>query len=322
MGSLSELGWRRIAFSLVVLAFLGLLGLINMLLFLPDWMGWMPFNAADKISAMGHFSFRITGEIDDLIHELVFSLILGTSAVGLLAQLWKPSENIAGQLMALLAWIALILTAFLTNNWVPQPLFIMFGGLTLLATILHPKGLDLLRWFSFARLNRVLLMLTVIAAVPLIPFAVTNINFQRESGGAASLFNHTIPSFHGGSAATKQETPKDKPLDEVDHEQMHGGLGHFRNFAALSFIIIGLGLLASLRPKGWRLVAWVAGFLPILLGLASVVFPHAESSLGLIWAIAAIAWGIHFVVMAEFIHRGVRIHSGLVGHPNFTPLEQ
>lgn len=154
MTALSELGWRRIAFSFVVVTFVGLLGLINMLLFLPDWMGWLPYNAADKISAMGHFSFVVTCETDDLIHELVFSLILGTSAVGMLAQLWKPSENIAGQLMALLVWIVLVLTAVLTDNWVPQPLFIMFGGLTLLATILHPKGRDLFRRFSFARMNQ------------------------------------------------------------------------------------------------------------------------------------------------------------------------
>lgn len=317
MTALSELGWRRVAFFLVVVIFLGLLGLINMLLFLPDWMGWLPYNAANKITAMGHFSFLSTGDTGDVIHELVFSLIFGTSAVGMLTQLWKPSENIAGQLIALLAWIALVLTAILTNNWIPQPIFIIFGGLTFLATILHPKGRDLFR-LSVAQMNRVLLTLVIIAAVPLLPFAVTNINLQRESGGAASLFNHTIPAFHGGSTANKQEL---SPTDgEAPHEKMHGGLGHFRNFAALSLIIVGAGILASLRPKGWRLAAWVTGSLPIILGLASVVLPNSESSLGLIWALAAIIWGIHFVVMAEFIHRGVQIHPGWQAPTSVIPV--
>ena len=318
MTSLLELGWRRIAFFLVVVAFLGLLGLINMLLFLPDWMGWLPYNAADKISAMGHFSFLSSGDTDDLIHELIFSLILGTAAVGMLTQLWKPSENIAGQLVALLAWIALIVTAALTNNWIPQSLIILFGGLTLLATMIHPAGRSLFNWFSFARMNRVLLALVIIAAVPLLPFAVTNINLQRESGGAAGL--HQMPSFHGGSAAPQQE-----PLptqDEAGDEKMHGGLGHFRNFAALSLIILGAGFLASMRPKGWRLAAWITGGLPIILGLASVVLPNAESSLSLVWSLVAIAWGIHFIVMAECIHRGIRIHASHIGRLNLTPLER
>ena len=260
---------------------------------------------------MGHFSFVSTGDTNDVMHELVFSLILGTAAVGMLAQLWKPSEYITGQLIALLAWIALILTALLTNNWVPQPLIIIFGGLTFLAAVLHPAGRNLFRWFSVTRVNRVLLVLMIVAAVPLLPFTLKNINLQRESGGAAGLFNHQIPAFHGGSVVPKQEPTSTQ--GETGHEQMHGGLGHFRNFAALSLIILGAGVLASLRPKGWRLAAWVSGLLPIILGLASVVLPNAESSLGLVSALAAIAWGIHFILMAEFIHRGIRIHSGFVG---------
>lgn len=312
MTSLSQLGWRRIVFSLIVLGYVGFLGFITVVMFLPS--NWF--------SAMGHFSFFTTGETDDLIHEFVFALIVGTAAVGLLSQLWKPKEYFGGQLVALVAWIAMIATAILTGNWVPQPLFIIFGGLTLLATILHPKGRGLFNWFSVAQVNRVLLVLVIIAAVPLLPFALKNINLQRESGGAASLFNHQIPAMHDGNAATNQEPLQDQPSEEAGHEKMHGGLGHFRNFAALSFIVIGLGLLASLRPKGWRLAAWVAGFLPIILGLASVVLPNAESSLGLLWALAAIAWGIHFIVMAEFMHRGRQIHFGHVGKLNFTPLEQ
>lgn len=79
----------------------------------------------------------------------------------------------------------------------------------------------------------------------------------------------------------------------------HAALGHYGFIAAFSFTVIGVGLLASLRPDGWRLTASVAGFLPALLGLASVVFSDADSSLGLVWALAAIAWGVVFVAAVE-----------------------
>ncbi len=302
MRTSSEIGWRRIAFSLVVLGYVGFLGFITVMMFLPD----------NRIATMEHFSFFSTGETDDLIHELVFALIVGTAAVGLFSQLWKPKENFAGQLVALIAWGAMIVTAALTGNWVPQPLFIIFGGLTLLATILHPKGLGLFRWFRATQVNRVLLLLVIIVAVPLLPFALRNINLQRESGGAGSLFNHQIPAMHGGNV----EPSQDQQSDEVGHEQMHGNLGHLRNFAVMSLIIMGVGLLASLRPSGWRFATWVAGLLPAALGLASVVLPNAESSLSLIWSLVAIAWGTHFIVMAEFVYRGIQIYSGFVGHPS------
>ncbi|MBI2648212.1 MAG: hypothetical protein HYW93_00960 [Thaumarchaeota archaeon] len=61
--------------------------------------------------------------------------------------------------------------------------------------------------------------------------------------------------------------------------------------------------MASLRPDGWRLTAWVAGLLPALLGLASVVFPDLSSSLGLVWGVAAIAWGVGFVAAAELTRK-------------------
>lgn len=301
MGRLKELGWRYIAFSLVVLAYLGFLAVINALMFLPA-LGLLPDNA---LSAMGHFgSFLATGNTHDLIHELVFALVVGTAAVGLLSQLLKPKENFVGQLVAITAWVAMILIAALTNNWVPQPLFIIFGGLTLLATIFHPAGLGLFTWVRGAKLNRVLLILVIIAAVPLLALAYTNIDLQTAAGGGAGLFGHNPPAFHGGNSDQSfNNTGSMATDDEETDEQKHAALGHYRNLAVLSFIIILIGILASFRPKGWRLAAWVAGFLPISLGLASIVLPEAESSLGTIWSFAAIAWGVVFITAAELIRK-------------------
>ncbi len=449
INKIKELGWQRIAFSLVVLIYVGFLGFINIMMLLPN----------NFISAMGHFGFLYTGNTHNLIHELVFALIVGTTAVGLLSQLWKPKENLTGQLVALIAWCAMVLTAILTNNWVPSILILIFGGLTLIATILHPAGRGLFNWFSASRINRALLILVVVVAVPLFSFILTNISLQRagnnmnqgESGEFFNLLGHKIPK-HGNSGTSMpadieavkekyanytvaqaeregyildkfcldagsfdqpaergamgyhttneallrgpivaerpqafmfdaedrilgveyeivadavsgppqlfgqtftklpphpgvahehyalhvwfsdnpngqfadfnpkvscpssttsplEQTPSHGDMDNEGamatnnkaHDQEHTAMGHYRNMAALSFIIILVGLLASFNPCGSRLAVWVAGLLPILLGLSSVVLPGAESSLGMAWSIAAITWGIVFITVAEVV---------------------
>ena len=309
--TLKSFGWRRIAFSLVVLAYLGFLGFINVLMFVPG--NWL--------SPMGHFDFVSTGDTHNLIHELVFALIVGTAAVGLFSQLWKPKENFEGQLVALIAWVAMIVIAAFTNNWVPQPLFLIFGGLTLIATILHPAGLGLFNWIRTAKVNKILLTLIAIAAVPLTAFAFTNINLQIAGGGGTGFF-HNPPAFHGGAVDRGSMNPvRDSEGsqritsngvndtsgmtvdDEATHDQEHVTVGHYRNMAVFSFIVILVGLLASFRIRGWRLAAWVAGFLPILLGLASVALPDAESSLGLVWGLATVIWGVAFITVAELTRR-------------------
>lgn len=304
--SFSEWGWRRRVFSFVVLFFFVLLGLLGVLLLRPVWFGWLPHNISTFASA--HFA-----STNDIIHELMFSLIFGTAVVGMLAQLRKPSENIAGQLMALIAWLAWLLAAMLTNNWVPFILITIFGGLTLFATILHPNGLGIFNWFSVSRVNRVLLALVAVAAVPLLVFAATNIGLQTAGNqvglrsGFTGFAGHQRPAIHGGGSAANQELSQDQPSNDSGgaatsdekEEHDHAAIGHYKNGAALSFIIISLGLLASLRPKGWRLTAWVTGLLPALLGLSSLVFLGNSASLGLFWGLAAIAWGVVFIVAAE-----------------------
>lgn len=255
-------------FSLVVLVALGLFGLLGVVLFQPGLIGGL----------LGHDAAAHAGQhfrsLDHRIHDLAFSFLFGTAAVGLVSQLRTPSKNVAGQLMALIPWIGLVLVFPLTNYWVaPGAGFVIvatavFGALTLNATILHPAGRDLFRSFSASGMSRVMLALVIVAAVPLLTFASTNIGLQR------TMTND------------------------------HVALGHYGFMAALSFTVIGVGLMASLRPDGWRLTAWVAALLPALLGLASLVFPDVDSSLGPAWSLAAIAWSVGFVAVAEFSRRG------------------
>jgi hypothetical protein len=256
----SELRRQRPLFTLVVLVTLGLFGFLGVVVV----GGLLGLNAAAQ--AMGHFS-----SLSHRIHDLTFGFLLGTAAVGMLAQLRTPSKNVAGQLMALIPWVGLALVFPLTEYWVaPGAGFVIvataiFGGLTLGATMLHPTGRHLFISFRTSRVNRVMLALAIIAAVPLLAVAFTNIGLQKTGAGGKEHFD----------------------------------LGHYGFMAAFSFTVIGVALLASLRPEGWRLTAWVAGPLPALLGLASLAYPDVDSGLRLVWAVAAIAWGVVFVAAAE-----------------------
>jgi hypothetical protein len=249
-------GRRRTAFSLVVLVTLGLVGFIGLMLLKPDLItGLLGHDMAGHISQ--HFR-----QLHHRVHDLTFSFIFGTAVVGMLAQLRRPSENVAGQLMALIPWVALGLASALSVTWIrfaPAPIL---AALTLLAIILHPAGGNFFRSFGMSRLNRLMLALVIMAAVPLVAFAATNIRLQ--------------------ATATND----------------HAALGHYGFMAAFSLTVIGVGLLAALRPDGWRLTAGVAGILPALLGLTSLLFPDVDSSLDRVWACAAIAWGLVFVAAA------------------------
>jgi amino acid permease len=56
--------------------------------------------------------------------------------------------------------------------------------------------------------------------------------------------------------------------------------GHYGFIAALASTIIGAGVLFSLRADGWRVTAWVTAAVAVLLGLTSLVYRYADSSLG------------------------------------------
>jgi hypothetical protein len=232
-------------YVLFTLAIAGVIGLIT-------------FGFIDR--GMNHF-----GDPRHRVHDLTYGLVFTTGIVGILAQLRRPSKNVAGMLMALIPWVGLLLAAVLSTDTgvIRSAERVAVALLTVFVVLLHPTGRDFFRSFSISRVNWVMLALVGIATVPLLAFASTNIGLER-----------TVTDDHAG-------------------------MGHYGFMAAFSFTVIGVGLLASLRPDGWRLTAWVAGLLPALLGLASLAYPDVSSSLGLVWALAAIAWGIGFIAAAE-----------------------
>jgi hypothetical protein len=245
---------RRLAFRVAVGLTLALAALFASMVVL--------MNVMPGFMYMTHFT-----EEHHRIHDLTFSLLNGTVVVGMLAQLRSPSRSVAGQLMALVPFAALLLAVALTNGHVLSPPWLILGASTVVSTMFHPAG-DPLRWFRGSRPDRVMLALVSLAAVPLLGFALTNIGLQRAG-----------------------------PTD-------HALAGHYGYMAAFTFTVIAVALLASGRPAGWRLAAWVAGALPVVLGAASFIYPQADSSLEPVWAAAAIVWGAAFIATAELRRRG------------------
>jgi hypothetical protein len=187
--------------------------------------------------------------------------------------------------MALVPWLALGLASLLSTTWIrfaPAPIL---AGLILVAILLHPTGRSFFRSFRASRVSRFMLALVIIASVPLIVLASANVSRQRI------LTND------------------------------HAALGHYGFMAAFGFTVIAVGLLATLRPDGWRLTAWTAGLLPALLGLTSLVYPDVDSSLAVPWALAAIAWGVVFVAVAERTRKFVDPDSESGWHGSRSPSE-
>ena len=201
------------------------------------------------------------------VHDVTYGLLVTTMVVGVLAQLRRPAKNVTGMVMALIPFAGLLLTAALSADDLDvvlrrNPLY-QVAALAGLTALVHPAGRRFFRSFRVTRVSWVMVALVVVAAVPLVSFASTNIDLQG-----------TVPDDHAN-------------------------LGHYGFMAAFSFTVIGVGLLASVRADGCRLAAWVAGLLPALVGVTSVLYPDATSSLDTGWALAAIAWGVAFIVAAE-----------------------
>lgn len=270
---------RRIAHTVVVVAFLAF--------FLGIMQGWMfvvmTFAGWFDIAIGPLESFLVGHEI----HQFVFPLLFWPVLIGMLVQLRSPERHVAGQLMALLPFAALLVAAALTDTWHVVPMLGMFAPLVILATLLHPAGRELVTGFSASQVSVVMLVLVVLAAVPLGAATATHVGLQT---GAIEQGGHDHDHGAGGDAAAV-------------HEE-HVEFGHFMLMTGFAILVIGMGVLASLRPTGYRVPAWLTGLLLVAYGIGSIVAPEVSSSAGTMWGAAAIGWAVAFVGAAELSRDG------------------
>lgn len=157
-----------------------------------------------------------------------------------------------GLLVSVIAW-----QGFHPDLDFPTFNFTLYGIVGFILVGLHPDRGQL---FKIGKPDALLAVMALLAALPLIPYAV--VELAKQQSGA---------------------------------DPVHGGAGHFALMASLAVVLPALAGLAALRPQGWRLLVWSAGLAVGALGLGSIAFPSEASSFGLLGAFAAIAWGAAFI---------------------------
>lgn len=264
--------WRRILSTLFALIPLVLwLALFqlwrNQLLLVTTWFGG--FGLLEPIFY----------ELPHRLHEFAAGLGWWPIIVGLVAHLYAARQWPAAIIVALWGILAILIAIVLTGSFALLPIIAFVGVPILLATLLHPSGLDLLRELTDSRPNRLLLGLVVVAAIPLLAFAAHQVGLQTGAIEAAHA--------HAGGG------------HDAEVHQQHIEFHHFMFVTQWAVGIVGLGLLASLQPAGWRLAAWLAGAMVAVFALAGVLAPSAASNPGLLWNLGAIAWAVVFIGSAE-----------------------
>ena len=205
---------------------------------------------------------------DHRVHHIMIGGTVAVFAATVAVQLYRPTKRV-GALQAALAFIiaAFVLTAIASGLTAAGELLAFLVPVVLLA-LLHPARGELVpRLEGFDR--RVL----AVAGVGAIGFAALAVT---------EFVNHTTL------------------VDE------HVAMGHYE-FMLFGLVSIGLfGLLGALKPTGWRVPLYAAGFLALLFALSSLAFPGAEqgSNLGTVRALAVILWAIALIGVSEYVERG------------------
>jgi hypothetical protein len=302
----SEVETRR-RFRPMRIAFLVLVVLFALLLVSP--MSPLPFGV------LGWFlSPEETGGTSHRVHDVSFGALFAMSLVGLLAQLRSAWHKVAPMQQVAIPIYLLILVEIIVSGPSADmvPIYLLFGLPPLVIALLHPARREVFR--PTVRPSRVLLAMVVVAAVPLLVFAVGQfraglvgvaISQGPEFAELSRLEedpNATEEQFEAAfreAVEAAQLTPEETAL--VEH------FFHWPGMAAVAVAIILVGVLAALRIRGWRVSAWTAGLALAYYGLVSVLSPGDASSGGSLWGGLAIAWGIAFIILAERQARGTRL---------------
>lgn len=241
--------WRLVVFWL----------LMAVLLFLH--FGDRPQTLAFLVTAFGDVGELASHEM----HMFAQGVFAWTIVAGVFGNLWRPARQVGAAwvygLGTVLAFGLVVVFADLPADVVP----ILIGaiGVAVVAFIAHPSALRA-KFTPVARPSTALAGLAVLAAVPLLVYAVGQIGTQLGSG----------------------------PGDE------HFEFGHWVIMAAVTLVPIAIAFVAAAKVSGWRVPLWTAGVMVAALGVGSLGLT-AVSQFPTLWALLAILWGAAFVAVGE-----------------------
>lgn len=202
------------------------------------------------------------------LHDLAFIGLILVGVIGMAAQLYKPEQRVAGLQQTLIVFGAFLATmtgirlAGDAGILAEAPFFVILFGPAVVAAVLHPAGRKLFQTRMAGRFSPVLAGIAMVAAIPLAMYAFSQFGLHWSG-------------------------------DE------HAVINHYAGMVVYTGVIIALGILASLKPAGWRIPLYSTAGLAIMLGVASVLYPEMPSSVGTMWGTAAILWAVAFVVAGE-----------------------
>jgi hypothetical protein len=216
----------------------------------------------------------VTGWVESIgvhqVHDMVLFALLWTAVIAaMLLQLYRPARRVSTVLAPAFVAIPLALMAFPVDSEVLMP-SVTTAVLGLLAIAVHPAGRDLLRFQRTDGVDRRLLGLFALGAVPLLGYGALELSKQLTIG----------------------------PANE------HTFLVHYGAMAVVSTYVAVFGALALFRDRDWRFPAWSVGVVAAYLGLSSVAYPDVASSLGQLAGALLFVWAVAFLGGVEFTRRG------------------
>lgn len=241
-----------------------IVAVVFVLLLLSDILQSRPWYLLVPITVWGGWG-EVGQHPSHAIHMLMVALLHWAIIAAVLAQLSRPERRVGSAWTYLILGFVTLTIALTMAELPPEAVPILIGVLifSVIAFVVHPAPVRA-KFATVARPSRVLGLLLIVAAVPLILFALDNFALQAASG----------------------------PGDE------HWEFGHWTFMGIYPIVTLLIGAVAASKVSGWRLPGWIAGAMVALHGLGSLVLPGA-SALGTVWAIAAIVWGVGFIVAVE-----------------------
>ena len=194
------------------------------------------------------------------LHQMAMHTILWGLVLGVVLQLHRPERRVAPLLQPLTMFWAFHIIELAVGRYSGG--FPFLDVPLVLLVLLHPRVREL---FRLPHLDWTMAGLTALAAIPWIVFALSQAEFARLN----------------------------LPTDE------HAQLEHWIRMAVFAIVMIVWGLIGATDLPGWRLTAWTVAYGSIVYGLQSLVFPSQASAAAVGWAIAALAWGVAYLVAAE-----------------------
>ena len=144
----------------------------------------------------------------------------------------------------------------------PDPVTLVLGVLIVAGVVLSPGRSLLVR--RTAPVNRPLAGLTLVAAAPLIAFAVAAAAAQRQGGSP--------------------------------HTELFGYTGA----TVWALAVLGVAAVAAMRTPGWRVPAVSAAAAVAVMGVAGVLWPTIPSSLGTFGGVVALVWASAVLAVVVF----------------------